>query len=50
MEKYKKEFIEFAIKRKALCFGEYKLKSGRVSPYFFNTGLFSDGESLAKLG
>ena len=50
MEKYKKEFIKFAIKRKALCFGEYKLKSGRISPYFFNTGFFNDGESLAKLG
>lgn len=50
MKKYQKEFIEFAIKRKALCFGEYKLKSGRISPYFFNTGLFNDGESLAKLG
>jgi orotate phosphoribosyltransferase len=50
MEKYQKEFIEFAIERKALCFGEYKLKSGRISPYFFNTGLFNDGQSLAKLG
>ena len=50
MKKYQKEFIELAIKRKALCFGEYKLKSGRISPYFFNTGLFNDGESLAKLG
>ena len=50
MEKYQKEFIEFAIERKALCFGEYKLKSGRISPYFFNTGAFNDGESLAKLG
>ena len=50
MEKYQKEFIEFAIERKALCFGEYKLKSGRISPYFFNTGSFNDGESLSKLG
>ena len=50
MEKYQKEFIEFAIERKALCFGEYKLKSGRISPYFFNTGSFNDGKSLAKLG
>ena len=50
MEKYQKEFIEFAIERKALCFGKYKLKSGRISPYFFNTGSFNDGESLAKLG
>ena len=50
MRKYQKEFIELAIKKKALCFGEYKLKSGRISPYFFNTGLFNDGESLTKLG
>ena len=50
MEKYQKEFIEFAIERKALCFGEYKLKSGRISPYLFNTGSFNDGKSLAKLG
>ena len=50
MKKYQKEFIELAIKKKALCFGEYKLKSGRISPYFFNTGLFNDGESLTKLG
>ena len=50
MEKYQREFIEFAIEKKALCFGKYKLKSGRVSPYFFNTGLFNDGKSLAKLG
>ena len=50
MKKYQKEFIEFAIQRKALCFGEFQLKSGRISPYFFNTGMFNDGESLVKLG
>ena len=50
MKDYQKNFIELAIEKKALCFGEYKLKSGRISPYFFNTGLFNDGESLAKLG
>ena len=50
MKKYQEEFIEFAIKRKALCFGEFQLKSGRISPYFFNTGMFNDGESLSKLG
>tara|TARA_B100000959_G_C14846881_1_gene568415 strand:- start:372 stop:1019 length:648 start_codon:yes stop_codon:yes gene_type:complete len=50
MKKFQKEFIKFAIKRKALCFGKYQLKSGRISPYFFNTGMFNDGESLSKLG
>ncbi len=50
MQGYQLEFIEFAIKQKALCFGEYTLKSGRVSPYFFNSGLFNDGVSLQRLG
>ena len=50
MQPYQKEFIEFAIAHKVLCFGDYTLKSGRRSPYFFNTGLFSDGASLATLG
>ena len=50
MEDYQKNFIDLAIEKKALSFGEYELKSGRVSPYFFNTGTFNDGESLAKLG
>ena len=50
MHTYQLEFIEFAIKQEALCFGEFTLKSGRVSPYFFNSGLFNDGESLQKLG
>jgi orotate phosphoribosyltransferase len=50
MEKYQKEFIEFAISRNVLCFGDYTLKSGRKSPYFFNSGLFNDGASLAQLG
>ena len=44
------EFIEFAIQRDVLKFGEFTLKSGRKSPYFFNAGLFQDGESLARLG
>ena len=44
------EFIEFAIHRDVLKFGEFTLKSGRKSPYFFNAGLFQDGESLARLG
>jgi len=50
MQTYQKEFIEFAIAGKVLCFGDYVLKSGRKSPYFFNTGLFNDGASLARLG
>ncbi len=50
MESYQQEFIQFAIKKEALCFGEFKLKSGRISPYFFNSGRFNDGESLTELG
>ena len=50
METYQREFIQFAIGKKALCFGEFTLKSGRISPYFFNSGLFNDGQSLARLG
>lgn len=50
MQKYQLEFIEFAIEHKVLCFGEFTLKSGRLSPYFFNSGLFNDGHSLARLG
>jgi len=44
---YKKTFIELAIKKNALQFGSFKLKSERISPYFFNSGVFSDGESLS---
>lgn len=47
---YKQSFIEFAIKMDVLKFGEFKLKSGRTSPYFFNAGLFNNGEALARLG
>jgi orotate phosphoribosyltransferase len=50
MQLYQKQFIELAITKKALCFGEYTLKSGRVSPYFFNAGLFNSGSALALLG
>jgi orotate phosphoribosyltransferase len=50
METYQKEFIEFAIEKQVLRFGEFTLKSGRISPYFFNSGLFNDGKSLSKLG
>lgn len=44
------EFIAFSLKKQVLTFGEFKTKAGRLSPYFFNTGLFNDGESLLKLG
>lgn len=50
MEQYKRDFIEFALSREVLKFGEFTLKSGRVSPYFFNAGLFNTGRDLAKLG
>jgi len=43
------DFIEFAISRNVLCFGQFKTKAGRLSPYFFNAGLFSDGDSLRQL-
>ena len=47
---YQREFIQFAIARGVLKFGEFTLKSGRKSPYFFNAGLFNTGGDLAKLG
>ncbi|MCX8639248.1 orotate phosphoribosyltransferase [Gilliamella sp. B3172] len=50
MKSYKSEFIEFALDRQALKFGEFTLKSGRKSPYFFNAGLFNTGKDLALLG
>lgn len=47
---YQRDFIEFAIEQNVLRFGEFTLKSGRTSPYFFNAGLFNSGRALAKLG
>ena len=47
---FTQEFIRFAINKQVLRFGEFKTKAGRLSPYFFNAGLFNDGESLMKLG
>ncbi|PXF31642.1 orotate phosphoribosyltransferase [Pokkaliibacter plantistimulans] len=50
MHAYQREFIEFAIQQQVLRFGEFTLKSGRTSPYFFNAGLFNSGLALARLG
>lgn len=50
MKPFQQEFIEFAIARGVLKFGEFTLKSGRKSPYFFNAGLFNRGGDLARLG
>lgn len=49
MKSYQQDFLTFAIKEKVLCFGEFTLKSGRISPYFFNAGLFQTGSALSKL-
>ena len=50
MHEYQWEFIRFALDRNVLRFGEFTLKSGRTSPYFFNAGLFNTGSALARLG
>ena len=50
MQAYQKEFLDFVIDTKVLCFGEFTLKSGRLSPYFFNAGLFQTGSALSQLG
>jgi orotate phosphoribosyltransferase len=50
MQPYQREFLDFALDVGVLRFGEFTLKSGRISPYFFNAGLFNTGASLARLG
>lgn len=50
MQDYEKEFLDFAIDHEVIRFGEFTLKSGRISPYFFNAGLFDTGRMLARLG
>jgi len=50
MQKYQHDFIQLAIQHQALCFGEFTLKSGRTSPYFFNAGRFQTGSALTQLG
>ncbi len=50
MKAWQREFIEFALNKQVLKFGEFTLKSGRKSPYFFNAGLFNTGRDLALLG
>ena len=50
LKNYQREFLDFAIQTNVLRFGDFTLKSGRVSPYFFNSGLFNSGKSIATLG
>ena len=50
MQDYQREFIQFTLEQKVLCFGHFELKSGRKSPYFFNSGLFNSGAALDRLG
>ncbi len=50
MKSYQKDFVDFMLEIGALKFGEFTLKSGRISPYFFNAGAFNTGEHLSRLG
>ena len=50
MEQYQKDFVDFTLETGVLKFGEFTLKSGRISPYFFNAGLFNKGSHLSELG
>jgi orotate phosphoribosyltransferase len=50
MSDFRQKFIDFAIQYKVLCFGNFRTKAGRLSPYFFNAGLFNDGHALRLLG
>ena len=50
MDSFRGEFVEFALGKGVLLFGEFRTKAGRLSPYFFNAGLFNDGDSLRRLG
>ncbi|ALG69288.2 orotate phosphoribosyltransferase [Beggiatoa leptomitoformis] len=50
IQSYQREFLDFAIQREVLRFGNFTLKSGRQSPYFFNAGLFNTGSAMARLG
>jgi len=49
MPNFRQDFIRFAVQQRVLCFGEFKTKAGRLSPYFFNAGLFNDGVALRSL-
>src|SRR5262245_66401539 len=49
-QSFRWEFVEFAVGREVLRFGEFTTKAGRLSPYFFNAGLFNDGDALRRLG